>query len=571
MESKLLTIKLQLGERLIGAFNGTMLCTGILLFISAGLLSLFTPVLGVAPFGAACAAAAWYAGIDPYFACLGALTGSLISGNYGYALAVALYAVIVFLLRGKHDFPRIYRLLILSAAEAVSLLIFSGLNITSFAAALAGVAVSMPAAIVIGHGIIGLRSMLGGRRLSDTEQLTIAVTAGLLTLSFGNFNLLGQSPAMIFAGLCAVFAAYRFGASAVAVAVTVAVGRVLASNGDMLFIAMLAACTLIGASVRRLSKWATLAGFGATCILFTVFVRGYGVFSYFEASVICVVFGLVPERLYAPSVDDAAENASAASSNSLQCRISSLSEVLRELSRVYDCDNERLLLCVSDTLRRMLSCGTRKDACGVEASIGYAKCVKMGSDETGDSYAARRIDGRLLLAISDGMGSGVEARRESAEAIALLSDLISVGFSMDDAIDCVNRLLLKRGDGDMYATLDAAMLDLGTATVQLAKHGAPPSYVLRGGRVHSIYAEALPVGIIEGAPAPVQTLRLQRGDILIMMTDGVADALGRDLTAAIVDNVPSAETANAAANAILSAAKEKGYADDMTVMLAKIA
>ena len=140
----------------------------------------------------------------------------------------------------------------------------------------------------------------------------------------------------------------------------------------------------------------------------------------------------------------------------------------------------------------------------------------------------------------------------------------------EEAAECLNRLLLREGE-DMYATLDALVFDTVSGSVSLAKHGAPPSYILREGRLSTLYAEALPVGILPQARPAVCTARLRKGDIVVMMSDGVADALGKELVAAVTDRTRNAGSPKAAAEELLAFADEKGgRTDDMTVIVAKV-
>ena len=179
-------------------------------------------------------------------------------------------------------------------------------------------------------------------------------------------------------------------------------------------------------------------------------------------------------------------------------------------------------------------------------------------------------DGKLLVLLSDGMGTGEDAHCESSAAVALLGDLLSVGFDSDLALESVNRLLIARGAQDMYATLDAMLLDMNTGVARFIKFGAPPSYILREGKVHPLYCEALPAGIIEEAEAAVQQVRLKRGDAVIMMTDGVMDALGNGLLAALVERVGAANTVQDASDALVGAAVEEGACDDLSTIVIRI-
>ena len=178
--------------------------------------------------------------------------------------------------------------------------------------------------------------------------------------------------------------------------------------------------------------------------------------------------------------------------------------------------------------------------------------------------------GKVLYALSDGMGAGEAARNESQSAIRLLFDLFSTGFSRDLAMESVNRLLLKR-EQDMYATLDALYLNLRSGHAEFIKCGAPPTFVCRSDRVHTVCAEALPAGIVDEARPAIQQARIRRHDAIIMLSDGALDALGEHTVAAIQAALQDGVDSQTAAERLLNSAVEAGAADDMTVMVIQIA
>ena len=67
--------------------------------------------------------------------------------------------------------------------------------------------------------------------------------------------------------------------------------------------------------------------------------------------------------------------------------------------------------------------------------------------ELKDIRLEMKADGRLLAAISDGMGSGEAAARESARCISLLRKFVCAGIERDAALAAVNSLLVMR-DGE---------------------------------------------------------------------------------------------------------------------------
>ena len=187
-------------------------------------------------------------------------------------------------------------------------------------------------------------------------------------------------------------------------------------------------------------------------------------------------------------------------------------------------------------------------------------------DETGE---LRMPSGRVVYAVSDGMGSGEEASRESRAAIDLLFDQYRLGVEKELIYENVNRLLIARGEKEIYATLDAASIDLTTGEAEMVKFGAPPTCLVRGGNVRTLSGEALPCGIVDEARPFIRRIRLRQRDRLVFCTDGVYDLLGKDMEAELKKG--SNQPLDRMAEALLMAAKGKGQRDDMTVMVVEVA
>ena len=187
-------------------------------------------------------------------------------------------------------------------------------------------------------------------------------------------------------------------------------------------------------------------------------------------------------------------------------------------------------------------------------------------DETGE---LRMPSGKVVYAVSDGMGSGEEANRESRAAIDLLFDQFRLGVERELIYENVNRLLMARGEKEVYATLDAASIDLVTGEAEMVKFGAPPTCLVRGGNVRTLSGEALPCGIVDEARPCVHRIRLRQRDRLVFCTDGVYDLLGKDLEAEL--KKAPARPLERLAEDLMEVARQKGQRDDMTVMVVEVA
>ncbi|MCL1963580.1 MAG: SpoIIE family protein phosphatase [Firmicutes bacterium] len=211
--------------------------------------------------------------------------------------------------------------------------------------------------------------------------------------------------------------------------------------------------------------------------------------------------------------------------------------------------------------------------------VGRAGVPIAGEDISGDSVLSERLGaGRHVLAISDGMGSGRAARAESRAALKLLHQALRAGYGRGDALRTVNGLLVAcRGD-EMFATMDLCVVDLDSGEAALEKLGACPSFLLRAGKCKRIGGDALPLGILDAVRPRTLTTRMQVGDLLLMVSDGVFDAFGSEEASllralgglASGDHMP---TPQRFADTLLRRAYERGGGkalDDMTVLAVKL-
>ena len=216
------------------------------------------------------------------------------------------------------------------------------------------------------------------------------------------------------------------------------------------------------------------------------------------------------------------------------------------------------------------------DKYGVQ--IGIAKSTKEGSSVSGDSSIHIKLDdGKYLLAISDGMGSGPEAMKSSKIAIKMLERLLTAGFEKDVSLQLINSTISANTDEDMFSTLDIEILDLFKGNMEFIKNSACPTYVKRGRQVQLLKSMSLPTGILSDIDLVVYDYDLQPGDILVMCTDGVLDSnkeyLNRELWLKYLLEDMETDDAQKMADIIIGEAIDNDFGkqkDDMTVIVAKI-
>ena len=160
------------------------------------------------------------------------------------------------------------------------------------------------------------------------------------------------------------------------------------------------------------------------------------------------------------------------------------------------------------------------------AVAGVAARKKDGQTVSGDTGAwFKHDDGSLYVLLCDGMGSGPEAGQESGLAVRLLEQFLRAGVRPEAALKTLNSALALRGEETGgFTTVDLLRLDLFTGEAAVYKYGAAPTYVRKGKTVSRITGSALPAGLAggDGAAPDVAKVRLEAGDWVLLVTDGVA-------------------------------------------------
>ena len=157
-------------------------------------------------------------------------------------------------------------------------------------------------------------------------------------------------------------------------------------------------------------------------------------------------------------------------------------------------------------------------------TIGKTETTKSKSDTSGDSTLNIRLkDGKYLVAISDGMGSGKEAKKSSMQALKLLENLFLSGFDKKISLDLINTALMNQNQ-EIFATLDIAIIDLYQGTIEFIKSGACPTYIKNKKKVQIVRSNSLPTGIVEGINIQTFDKDIASGDIMLMCSDGILDS-----------------------------------------------
>lgn len=225
------------------------------------------------------------------------------------------------------------------------------------------------------------------------------------------------------------------------------------------------------------------------------------------------------------------------------------------------------------------SCGIKLiEAENLKISTGIARLPKFGSEISGDSFTfINGENGKHMLSLSDGMGTGYGAATQSKAVINMLESFFDSGFDKEMAVNLVNSALVLKSNEDLSCSIDMSIIDLFNGEVEFVKIGAAPTYIKRADKVDIIRAATLPAGILPGIDAELARRCVEAGDMIIMVTDGIVDSFAGDLTGerSLMKFIQRMDCLNPqkVADCILEEANkccQNKPCDDLTVLVAKV-
>lgn len=238
---------------------------------------------------------------------------------------------------------------------------------------------------------------------------------------------------------------------------------------------------------------------------------------------------------------------------------------------------------LSQLLQISLDDGEEKEQSGVTkirwsqveplmAVAGVSARKKDGQTVSGDAGAwFKTEDGGVYILLCDGMGSGHEARRESTLAIRLLEKFLRAGMEPEEALNTLNSALALRDDEEGgFTTVDLLRLDLFTGEAGFYKLGAAPTYVRRKGTVSRLTGVTLPAGLNGGGGPDVSRLRLEVGDSVVMVSDGVVSPENDGWLKQMLAAYDGVDPKSLATELISVGTEHEGDADDRTAVVLTI-
>jgi two-component system, chemotaxis family, sensor kinase Cph1 len=158
---------------------------------------------------------------------------------------------------------------------------------------------------------------------------------------------------------------------------------------------------------------------------------------------------------------------------------------------------------------------------------------RSAGDSSGGDFYAFRLRGpkRLAVVIGDACGRGQEAANLLPGVLQRLHETAASAVRPSALLHYLNRGLAAELSSDRFVTGAALEIDGQAGTITVANAGHVPA-VLRhaSGKVEIVgRASGPPLGILSDAHYRDETYRIESGDVLVLMTDGVLEAVETDL------------------------------------------
>lgn len=158
----------------------------------------------------------------------------------------------------------------------------------------------------------------------------------------------------------------------------------------------------------------------------------------------------------------------------------------------------------------------------------FSRPAQMVGGDYFDFFQFR--DGMQGLAIADVAGHGISASLHMASIQTLLRTLIPSSDSPQEVVEHVHRLLVHNIRFDNFVTLFLASYNPATQTLIYCNAGQNPPLLLRqdkdqGDSACWLWPTGPAVGLVEQPPMNQASISLLPGDVLVLYTDGVTEAM----------------------------------------------
>jgi len=240
------------------------------------------------------------------------------------------------------------------------------------------------------------------------------------------------------------------------------------------------------------------------------------------------------------------------------------------------------LQAAGEALQRSLLPASVPTMPGVQVGVVYEPAA-AGDRAGGDFYDLfPAVGGRWCFVVGDVCGKGAEAAAVTGMARHTIRALMRAGFPLASTLERLNLAILEEEDRSRFVTLVCGTLEPvpgGGTLMRLVCAGHPPPFVVgRDGRAVQFGQPQPLLGVIETAEYTAEERVLERGDLLVAVTDGVLERrsgsrmLGDDGVAAELEaarTLPAQAVADRLRRAVVEFAADP-HRDDLAILVLRM-
>jgi sigma-B regulation protein RsbU (phosphoserine phosphatase) len=165
------------------------------------------------------------------------------------------------------------------------------------------------------------------------------------------------------------------------------------------------------------------------------------------------------------------------------------------------------------------------DIAGLEIAAAYQPCFQIG----GDLYDFIKLDGHtIFVSIADVIGKGIPAAMIMSMFRGTMRAYADGGFvrhGFAEIVRKLNKVTCSECRNGEFITLFMANVDVETMTMTYCNCGHEPGLLIRDGKITEMDKGGLVLGIIEDTDYRIETVALKQGDLVLLYTDGLIDAM----------------------------------------------
>lgn len=214
-----------------------------------------------------------------------------------------------------------------------------------------------------------------------------------------------------------------------------------------------------------------------------------------------------------------------------------------------------------------------KNSPNYDLVFGNASVSKNGILKNGDAHSLIKIDnGKYILSLCDGIGSGEKAQKISNLSITLIENFYKAGFENDTILNSINKLLSLNNE-ENFSSVDLCVMDFHNNLLDFIKLGATYGFIKKSTGTEIIESSGLPIGVLEEMKPHITQRLIDPFDTIVLVSDGISDAF--DNKSDLQDFINNIQTTNpqSIADEIMDRAKDLNNGivkDDMTVLVVRI-